>query len=1071
MRQILWNWLFIAVLFTGVCCVKAQCPTGDIQLSTQAEIDQFATNYPGCTELQGRLLIIGTDISDLTPLQSITSVNGLIVQYTQLVDLNGLQNIVTDNGQLSIYNNSHLADISALNGITQVTDFDFNSNEAMVNMDDLNALTTITGMARINWNNTLQTISGFSNLTTIGNDLELKTNPLLTDLSGFSSLSSIGSLIIMSNNSLQNVDGFSSLTEFSGTAAAPGLNIASNPALDNLEGFSNLTNMAHSRLRVFSNAALTSLTGLDNIDPTTISNLTITSSQQLSTCNVSSICDYLSAGGTATISGNSVGCSSVAEVQTFCEGFDDCPEGDVTLSSQADVNLFTLQYPDCTTILGNLYIGSETDVTNITNISGLQNILNVVGKVTIRNTSLQNLSGLNTLEQIGGGLTISDNAALISLEALTNLTSISGSELAVVNNDALASLSGLDNIDPATISNLVLESSQNLTTCNIESICFYISTIGSTYSILGNATGCSSFEEVLEACESILPECPEGDIEFLTQAEVDHFSIQFPNCENLNGMLKIGGVVESDISDLSSLQNIVSVKGAVVVSKTSLSNLQGLNNLQTIEFNNDSYSSLEILYNNSLTSLEGLENFTSSNNIFILGNSALMSLQGLTGLTGFPGVISISSNNSLLNLSGLDNLNYCFKLDISGNESLQTLEGLNNLENIVGDFTLNNNPSLTTLSALENLETIYGPGDNGFGGWMRLQECDSLMNLEGLNNLSSLNGMLLLSNDNLESISALSGLTVINGEEMGAINQIEIGGNNSLTSLHGLHNITSIGYIFSGSGSFGTTGKLLIYANPVLEDVELTSLERVYGDLQIANNPLLTSLEGLNNLERIEANLDISDNALLTSLDGLNSLTHFGVMDGWPNQLFIRNNASLQNIQALENLSNINDQELNLYIINNPLLTSLEGLDNINASSFDPYIQGIVLMDNAQLSQCSVTPVCEWLSDGGINQISANAANCNSANEILDICALSVEEVSGLSEITFYPVPTKEILNIQTQNGTIIIKVEFYDLNGKLVYSSKGNDSKIDISHLATGTYLTAVTTSKGVHTEKIIKK
>lgn len=1068
MRTILFKWFLMTIFLLGLNYGHAQCPTieagGYLQFNSQAEVDNFIANYPNCTSINGRLIIGSNNVSDITnlnPLQNITSVNGLIIQFTSLENLSGLENITTDNGELSIRNNANLLNVDALNNITQVTDFDFNSNGSIVTLGGLNGITSISGVARINWNNSLTHISGLQNLTSIGYDFELKTNPILTGLEGLSNLTKVGSLVIMSNNSLQNVAGFANLEEITGTAIAPGLNITLNPALNSLEGFLNLVDLSETSLRVVSNASLSSLYGLDSINPESISTLRISSSQQLSTCNIPSICDYLGSGGTAIISGNRVGCNSVEQVVQFCEGFAECPEGNIVLSTQAEVDLFFLQYPNCTTIQGNLFIGSETASTNINSLNGLQNIENVLGSVVIQNTNLSNLNGLNSLVQIGAGLSILDNPALTSLSSLSSLTTISHATLKVVNNDTLSSLNGLENINPETISHLILESSQNLTTCDIESICTYLSTFGSTYSISGNATGCNSFQEVLDACQDTLPQCPEGNIEFMSQAEVDHFAVQYPDCEILNGYLKIGNVnQESDIANLEGLNNISTVSGTVSVIKTALTDLQGLNNLHTIVD-----TSLEILMNSELVSLEGLENFSTGNLIQIMINPSLESLQGLSGLTHFAGDIEIFDNASLTNLNGLENLLTCAGLNLSQNESLESLDGLSNLNRINGDLVLQANPSLTSLEALTNLETVLDDtGQHDFGGWLIVQENNELTNFDGLDNLSTLGGIKILNNSNLNDLSALSSLTEISG---GGVNAVSIGENNSLTSLQGLHNITRIGRMTDSGGAFGD---LLIQGNESIENMEgLNSLRTVYGRVWISGNSNLSSFDGFDNFSEIGHGMLITDNPELVSFDGFEHLTILGQIDPFADYILIARNASLENISALSNLTEIDQNDFNFIIEENPVLTSLNGLHNIEPSSIND--AGFALRNNPALSECNIYPVCQWLSDGGTNEIHTNATGCNSSEEVLALCELSIEEINDANQITFYPVPAKQILNISIQNSAKIESVNVYDMTGKLVLNSNNSDSKINLSHLVSGTYLVSVKTNKGIHTEKIIKK
>src|SRR5690606_26111693 len=59
-----------------------QCPPGDVSLTSQTEVDAFATNYPNCTEISGGLYISGSTITDLSPLNNLTSVGGFLRIYS-----------------------------------------------------------------------------------------------------------------------------------------------------------------------------------------------------------------------------------------------------------------------------------------------------------------------------------------------------------------------------------------------------------------------------------------------------------------------------------------------------------------------------------------------------------------------------------------------------------------------------------------------------------------------------------------------------------------------------------------------------------------------------------------------------------------------------------------------------------------------------------------------------------------------------------------------------------------------------------------------------------------------------
>ena len=77
-----------------------------------------------------------------------------------------------------------------------------------------------------------------------------------------------------------------------------------------------------------------------------------------------------------------------------------------------------------------------------------------------------------------------------------------------------------------------------------------------------------------------------------------------------------------------------------------------------------------------------------------------------------------------------------------------------------------------------------------------------------------------------------------------------------------------------------------------------------------------------------------------------------------------------------------------------------------------------------------------------------------------------------LNEITIYPNPTNNILNINYGTSAIDIKsVQIHDMLGKIVYQSQSKVETIDLSNFNSGIYLLDITTeSNGKITKKLIK-
>src|SRR5690606_7427415 len=116
-------------------------------------------------------------------------------------------------------------------------------------------------------------------------------------------------------------------------------------------------------------------------------------------------------------------------------------------TSQAQIDAFATNYPNCTEVSGNLTIQGA----NITDLTPLSNLTSVGGYLRIYNNSnLINLDGLSNLTSVGGYLQISSNSSLTNLDGLSNLTSV-GADLVIQYNSSLTDISGLQNIDPASI--------------------------------------------------------------------------------------------------------------------------------------------------------------------------------------------------------------------------------------------------------------------------------------------------------------------------------------------------------------------------------------------------------------------------------------------------------------------------------------------------------------------------------------------------------------------------------------------------------------------------------------------
>jgi hypothetical protein len=302
------------------------------------------------------------------------------------------------------------------------------------------------------------------------------------------------------------------------------------------------------------------------------------------------------------------------------------PEG-ITFQSQDEIDNFQVNYPGCTRIDGDVFIMSD----NITNLNGL-NVIDHIGGMLVINycSGLSDLSGLECLVGIGNDLIILGNDELENLDGLGNLASI-GDRLEISNNPSLTSLSGLSNLAFNSIKDLYLRDNLSLSTCNEPFICDYLADPPGSVNIYHNSAGCNNPAELALACDSAISCLPFGNYYFLSQNDVDRFQSDFPGCEDLHGNVKIGG---TDISNLDGLNGINSIEGHLEIFDNSiLSNLFGLENLISIKI-------ILIVNNQFLTTLSGLDNINpDSMNTLVISNNGVLSdcdVQGICDYIASP---------------------------------------------------------------------------------------------------------------------------------------------------------------------------------------------------------------------------------------------------------------------------------------------------------------------------------------------------------------------------------------------------------------------------------------------------
>ncbi|MCD4729886.1 MAG: T9SS type A sorting domain-containing protein, partial [Bacteroidales bacterium] len=200
--------------FIGDFSSQTCLPEGII-FTTQAQIDNFQTNHPNCTEIEGSVTIHGNDITNLFGLNVLTSMEGGLgigwysgQSNPLLTSLSGLDNL-TYIGGLWFSSNSALIDITSLANISSIGgELSVGGSYELASLTGLDNVASIEGDLVIHWNFELTSLSPLNNVSSIAGKISILHNDELTSLEGLSNINaeSIDDLFIYENNSLMTCE-------------------------------------------------------------------------------------------------------------------------------------------------------------------------------------------------------------------------------------------------------------------------------------------------------------------------------------------------------------------------------------------------------------------------------------------------------------------------------------------------------------------------------------------------------------------------------------------------------------------------------------------------------------------------------------------------------------------------------------------------------------------------------------------------------------------------------------------------------------------------------------------------
>lgn len=447
----------ILFLFIGGNLFAQTCPSGNLTLTTQSQVDSFPILYPNCHQLPADLDISG-DVANLDSLYQIDSIFGglKVTGNNSLKDFWGLHNLKYFGGQLTIFGNDSLINFRGLKGLKKIDYLTISNNLSFRNFKGLDSVKEVISIYAIN-NSKMDSLVGLEGLDDILNIFQLIGNSSLVSLYGLQDIN-IQTLHIVDSDSLWDLKGLEN-----NVVIKRSLSISGNDGLRNLQGVENFKWIPGS-LQITANSKLKNLKEFVGLK-------------------------YIGEG--LTIAGN--------ESLISLWGMDSLSKVVYGVSISDNKRLKNLEGINNLDSIGTILNIRKSD--SLISISALSNLKTVGTTISIwQNKALPNLNGLDSVKRTVN-LIIRLNNKLNSLWGLRGLERVTG-EVRIAENDSLSSLRGLDSADFTSATDMFIYDSPSLQLCAVKSICDYLAT-GKIAYILNNAPGCMDTIEVSNACGSL----------------------------------------------------------------------------------------------------------------------------------------------------------------------------------------------------------------------------------------------------------------------------------------------------------------------------------------------------------------------------------------------------------------------------------------------------------------------------------------------------------------------------------------------------------------------------------------
>ncbi len=347
------------------------------------------------------------------------------------------------------------------------------------------------------------------------------------------------------------------------------------------------------------------------------------------------------------------------------------------------------------------------------------------------------------------------------------------------------------------------------------------------------------------------------------------------------------------------------------------------------------------------------------------------------------GVDNIVDLNPIANNGFLNEVTGNFRLEECN--SLVSLQGIDVIQTVGGDFTIENNTQLATQGSYTLILETVG------GSFLYKNNANEIV---AFNELISVGALFVIENDDVikefyfpKFATIGSNFSLFNNSELETgtmaittVNEVFINNNAKLQNVDFLQSLEM------------TTGSFIVYACPVLQSLgSLENLTDIGINFDIRNTGI-TEISGFNNVTSLGGSFTVYDNTSLLSISGFQGLQSAKLFD-------VLGNSSLNSISGFTNYISTSD---NFFRLDGTLLNEIEGFNNIDSVAGSLFLtnnselidisflaSNLTIVNNLVIQNSPLLNDCCLLMDvepfvGGDIVLNNNGSECSNYDDIIN---------------------------------------------------------------------------------------